>query len=62
MWLMALKKIENWIYWIIGDIISIPLYFSKGLVLTSFQYTVFLILAIMGYVAWRNKIQNLNAR
>jgi nicotinamide mononucleotide transporter len=56
MWLMALKKIENWIYWIIGDIISIPLYFSKGLVLTSFQYTVFLILAILGYLEWRNKI------
>jgi nicotinamide mononucleotide transporter len=56
MWLMALKKIENWIYWIIGDVISIPLYFYKGLVLTSFQFTVFLILAIMGYLEWRNKI------
>ena len=56
MWLMALKKIENWIYWIVGDIISIPLYFYKGLVLTSFQFTVFLILAVMGYVEWRRKL------
>jgi nicotinamide mononucleotide transporter len=56
MWLMALKKIENWIYWIVGDIISIPLYFYKGLALTSFQFTIFLILAIMGYIEWRKKL------
>lgn len=52
MWLMALKKLENWVLWIIGDLISIPLYIYKGLVLTSFQYLVFLILAIMGYITW----------
>lgn len=56
MWLMALKKIENWIAWIIGNIISIPLYFYKGLVLTSFQFTVFLIIAISGYLEWRKKL------
>jgi nicotinamide mononucleotide transporter len=50
---MALKRIENWIYWIIGDIISIPLYFIKGLVFTSFQYAVFLGLAIAGLIAWK---------
>jgi nicotinamide mononucleotide transporter len=55
MWLMARKKIENWIYWIIGDIISIPLYFYKDLALTSIQFTVFLILAIMGFIEWRRK-------
>jgi nicotinamide mononucleotide transporter len=54
---MALKRIENWIYWIIGDIISVPLYFYKGLVFTSFQYLVFLILAIAGYYAWKNFYQ-----
>jgi nicotinamide mononucleotide transporter len=56
MWLMALKKIENWIYWIVGDLITIPMFFYKGLVLTSFQYTVFLILAVLGYLEWRKKI------
>jgi nicotinamide mononucleotide transporter len=55
--LMALKKIENWIYWIIGNLVSIPLYFHKDLVLTSFQYFVFLILAVMGYLAWREKLK-----
>jgi nicotinamide mononucleotide transporter len=53
MLLMARKKVENWIYWIIGNIVSIPLYFVKGLVFTSFQYSVFLVLAIMGYYEWR---------
>lgn len=53
MLLMAQKKVENWIYWIIGDIISIPLYFAKGLVFTSFQYAVFLLIAILGYLEWR---------
>lgn len=55
MWLMATKKVENWIYWIIGDIVSIPLYFYKGLVFTSFQYLVFLILAIIGFISWRKE-------
>ncbi|MEZ5082817.1 MAG: nicotinamide riboside transporter PnuC [Bacteroidales bacterium] len=53
MWLMALKKVENWIFWIIGDAVSVPLYAYKGLVFTSFQYLVFLIIAVLGYMAWR---------
>ncbi len=55
MLLMARKKVENWIYWIIGDVISIPMYFMKGLVFTSFQYLVFLILAILGLIEWRRR-------
>lgn len=56
MWLMTRKKLENWIWWIITNLASIPLYFSKGYVFTSFQYIVFLILAVMGYLEWRRKI------
>jgi len=56
MWLMALKKIENWLFWILGDLISIPLFASKGLVLTSIQFTIFLVLAVAGYVEWRKKL------
>lgn len=52
MLLMALKKVENWLLWIVGDIISIPLYFSKEMVFTSIQYLVFLILAVLGYMEW----------
>lgn len=57
MWLMAKKKIENWILWIIGDAISIPLYFYKGLALTSAQFTIFLILAVSGYLEWKQKFK-----
>ena len=58
MWLMARRKIENWLFWIVGDLISIPLYLYKGLALTSFQYLVFTFIAIAGYFAWKNEILN----
>ncbi|PKP33648.1 MAG: nicotinamide mononucleotide transporter [Bacteroidetes bacterium HGW-Bacteroidetes-17] len=57
MWLMARKKVENWILWIIGDAISIPLYFNKGLMLTSFQFSIFLVLAVLGYIEWKRKVK-----
>ena len=57
MWLMAKRKIENWIFWIIGDIISVPLYFYKGLTFTSLQYLIFTFIAIAGYYSWK-KILN----
>jgi nicotinamide mononucleotide transporter len=57
MWLMNKKKLENWTWWIITNLASIPLNFYKHLVFTSVQYLVFLILAIMGYITWRKKIR-----
>ena len=54
MWLMAKRKIESWIYWIIGDIISVPLYLYKGLAFTSFQYFIFTFIAIAGYYKWKS--------
>lgn len=57
MWLMARKKLENWIAWIITDLISIPLYFYKGLILTSFQFLFFTALAFAGYFAWKKSYQ-----
>lgn len=54
MGLMARRKIEHWLFWIVGDIISIPLYFFKGLTLTSFQYIIFTLIAIYGYRSWKN--------
>jgi len=58
MWLMAKRKIENWIFWIIGDIISIPLYFAKGFTFTSLQYLIFTIVAIYGYSEWKKLLNN----
>ena len=56
MWLMANKKIEHWIFWIIGNLISIPLYFVKGLGFSGIQFTIFLILAIIGYMQWKKNL------
>ena len=58
MWLMAKKKLENWIYWIIGDIISVPLYLYKGLALTSLQYLLFTIIAFYGYRTWKRSLSS----
>ena len=55
MWLMAMKKVENWIYWIIGDLISIPMYLYKGLIFTSLQFFIFLIIATLGYIEWKQR-------
>ena len=54
--LMAKKKIENWIFWIVGNIISVPLYFYKGFTFTSFQYLGFTFIAIAGYFAWKKTL------
>lgn len=56
MWLMAIKKIENWLLWILGDLLVIPMFAMKGLAFTSIQYIVFLVLAVMGYIEWRKRI------
>ncbi len=58
MWLMALKKIENWTFWIMGNIASIPLYFVKGYGFTGIQYLIFLILAIQAYKQWKKTLNN----
>ena len=62
MWLMAFKKIENWLFWIAGDVMCIPLFISKGLALTGFQYLVFLALAVAGYVEWSSKCKVQSAK
>ena len=61
MWLMAKRKIENWVFWIIGDLVSIPLYFAKGLIFTSFQYLVFTIVAVYGYLEWKKTLNSSQA-
>lgn len=55
MYLMALKKMENWIAWMIGNFISIPLYAYKDLVFTSLQFTIFFIIAVLGWIEWRKR-------
>ena len=52
-WMMTRKILENWILWIIADIVYVPMYIYKSLYVTSALYAVFLVLAIVGLVQWR---------
>lgn len=56
MWLMAEKKVEHWLFWIATDLLSIPLYYYKDLLLTSAQFFVFTILAVIGWLQWNKSL------
>ena len=56
MWYMANKKLENWTLWILGDIITVPLYAYRGLGMLSLQYLIFTVLAVQGYLAWKKHL------
>ena len=60
MWLMAEKKVEHWLFWIATDLLSIPLYYYKDLLLTSGQFFVFTILAVIGWLQWNKSLSNRN--
>ena len=55
-WMMTRKILENWILWIIADIVYVPMFIYKGLYPTAALYTVFLVLAILGLVSWRRSL------
>lgn len=55
MWMMAKRKIENWVFWIIGDVICVPIMIYKGLGITSIQYLVFTAMAFIGYFEWKKQ-------
>lgn len=58
MWLMAEKKVEHWLFWIATDLLSIPLYYYKDLLLTSGQFFVFTILAVIGWLQWNKSLSS----
>lgn len=55
MWLMTRKKVESWYWWILTNFASMPLYFVKGLPLTSVYYFVLLLIAFGGLRSWNKK-------
>ncbi len=57
MYLMAKMKLENWYFWLLGNLISIPLFIMKGYAITSIQYFLFLILSIRGIIEWWKSTQ-----
>ena len=57
MWLMARRRIESWIYWIVVDVIGIGLYYAKSVKFIALLYVVLLFLAIKGLLSWRKATQ-----
>ena len=58
MWLMTQKKVESWLWWILTNIASMPLYFIKGYAFTAGYYFILLVLAILGWIEWMKKSQS----
>lgn len=54
-WMVARVYIENWLYWIVVDTVSIYLFFSQGLVVASLLYVLFLVIATVGFFNWLGK-------
>lgn len=51
-WMMTRKILENWVLWIVADIVYVPMYVYKGLPVTAALYVIFLALAVLGLRAW----------
>ena len=57
-WLQSRKKIESWIFWLIIDILSVGIYFYKGLYFYSLLYSIYVVMAFLGYVTWLESYRN----
>ncbi len=58
MWLTTRKKIDNWYYWLIVDILASGIYYYKELYFYSLLYLIYIGLAIMGYLSWKRSFSN----
>ena len=52
-YLVTQKYLQNWLYWIVIDVVSIPLYIERGLSLTALLFATYVVIAIVGYYSWR---------
>ncbi|MBO7307738.1 MAG: nicotinamide mononucleotide transporter [Alistipes sp.] len=55
MWMLSRKLVEQWLVWLVVDMISVGLYFYKGIPGTACLYTLYCILAVAGYMRWRKQ-------
>jgi nicotinamide mononucleotide transporter len=60
--MMTRKLLENWVLWVMVDVVYICMFIYKGLYLTAFNYAVYLVLAVMGFVAWRRSLISISPR
>jgi len=57
-YLVTRKYLQNWLYWIVIDMVSIPLYIDRGLNLTALLFIVYTVVAVIGYFSWRSHLRN----
>ena len=62
MWMLSRKLVEQWLVWLVVDMISVGLYIYKGIPITAALYTLYCILAIVGYLRWRRVARELVVR
>lgn len=55
-WMVARKLLENWLYWIVIDAVSIYLYLDRELYLTAALFVLYVIIAAYGYLQWRSRM------
>lgn len=57
MWMLARKYVEQWIAWIVVDVVSSGLYVYKGLHFTAALYGLYAVIAVFGYFKWRRMMR-----
>lgn len=57
MWMLARKYLEQWLVWIVVDVVSVALYLYKGLFFTAGLYALYAIIAVYGYWNWKNMME-----
>ena len=58
MWMLAQKYLEQWLLWIVVNIVSTILYFWKGLYPTGILFIVYVIVAVLGYLRWKKEMNS----
>ena len=56
MWMLSRKLVEQWLVWLVVDMISVGLYLYKGIPITAMLYTLYCALAVAGYMRWRKQV------
>ena len=56
MWMLSRKYIEQWLFWVVVNVVCVALYFWKGLYPTGVLYCVYVIVAVLGYFRWKKEI------
>ncbi len=56
-YLVAQKVLENWWYWLVIDLVSIFIYFSRDLKLSAALFAIYVLMIPFGLLAWRRSMR-----